>query len=152
MTSIEDLIKQDNLIEEIKEKPIVHTFILVAAVVLGYFATTFHESENLGFAMTMLSVIVSLMGLKGIIWPKKHFVYKLTKEKLIRKEYYFDADQIESVKKCLSSSECKNCLDKLAQLPQNGATSIRVIIYTTRCNSYIKSQVQKYIPYEYVPL
>ena len=80
---IEEIIKSDSLVSEIKEKPLVSTFILVAAVALGYLSVTFPENENLGFGMMVLSVIIALMGLKGVVWPKKHLEFKPTKENTI---------------------------------------------------------------------
>lgn len=148
---IEEMIRTDELVTEVKEKPFVYTFILVAAVVLAYFSITMPENGNIGFAMTFVSIIVAVMGLKGVIWPKKYYVFKPTKEKLVRKEYYFDMNQIEAVKKCVAVENPKHCMDMIESLPREGATSLRVIVYATKSGSYLKSQIQKYIPYEYVP-
>ena len=150
--NIEELINKDELVVEIKEKPVVSTFILVAAVVLAYLSVTFPENGNVGFAMMLVSVAVALMGLKGMIWPKKYYQYKPTKEKIARKEYYYDAEQLVAVKKCVSVDNPLHCMEMMESLPQNGSTSIRVIIYATKSGSYMKSQIQKYVPYEYIPL
>ena len=150
--NIEDIIKSDELVVEVKEKPLVHTFILVAAAVLAYVATLFPESENMGFAMTVVAVIVSLMGLKGILWPKRYYRYKPTKEKIVRKEYYFDINQSSEVKRCIGAGNAMLCIEMMEALPQTGKTSLRVIIYATNSGSYLRSQMQKYVPYEYVPM
>lgn len=150
--NIEDIIKSDELVVEVKEKPLVHTFILVAAAVLAYTSTLFPESENLGFAMTVVAVIVSLMGLKGIIWPRRYYRYKPTKEKIVRKEYYFDINQAPDVKRCIGADNAMLCIEMMEALPQTGKTSLRVIIYATNSGSYLRSQMQKYVPYEYVPM
>ena len=150
--NIEDVIKSDELVAEVKEKPVVHTFILVAAAIMAYIATTFPESGNLGFAMTVVAVIVSLMGLKGIVWPKRYYKYKPTKEKIVRKEYYFDISQAPEVKKCIGAGNAMLCMEMMEALPQTGKTSLRVIIYATASGSYLRSQMQKYVPYEYVPM
>ena len=150
--NIEDLIKQDGLVSEIKEKPFVSTFILVAAVALAYLSVTFPENENVGFAMMLLSVGIAIMGLKGVIWPKKHFEYKPTREKIAREEYYFDSQQVVAVQKCIAVDNPVHRMEMLESLPQNGGTGLRVIVYTTKSGSYMKSQMQKYIPYEYIPM
>lgn len=149
---IEDIIKTDTLVSEIKEKPLVSTFILIAAVGLGYLAVTFPENENLGFAMMFLSIVVALMGLKGVVWPKKHLEFKPTKERISRKEYYFDTTQVDAVHRCIAVDNPVHRLEMLESLPQNGGTGLRVIVYATKSGSYVKSQIQKYIPYEYIPM
>lgn len=148
---IEDLIRTDELVAEEKEKPLIYTFILVAAVVLAYFSVTVPSNGGVGFAMTFVSIIVAALGLKGVIWPKKYYVYKPTKERVEKKEYYFDMNQIEAVRKCVAVENPKHCMDMIESLPRDGATSLRVIVYATKSGSYLKSQIQKYIPYEYVP-
>lgn len=148
---IEEIIKTDELVTEAKEKPVVYTIILIAAVVLAYFSVKVPSNGGVGFAITFVSIIVAAMGLKGVIWPKKYYVYKPTKEKLVRKEYYFDMNQIEAVKKCVAVDNPKHSMDMIESLPRDGATSLRVIVYATKSGSYLKSQIQKYIPYEYVP-
>ena len=150
--SLEDLIKSDENVQTVKEKPFASIFIFIAGAVCAYLSIKFTKTENMGFAMMLFAVVVSAWGLKGILWPQKHFLYKETKEKLIRKEFYFDAVYMESVKRCLSGETPLQCLKKLKSLPQNGAMTIRVIIYTTPSGNYMKHQIQKYVPYEYVPL
>ena len=150
--NIEDIMDNDQLVAEVKEKPIVYTFILIAAVVMGYMSMSFPENENVGFAMTILSVVVALMGLKGVVWPRRHYQYKPTKERIIRKEYYFDSRQMDAVKRCVAISNPLHCIQMMESLPQSGGTGLRVIIYATKSGSYHKAQIQKYIPYEYVPL
>ena len=59
--NIEEIMDNDQLVAEVKEKPVVYTFILVAAVVMAYMAFNFPDNENMGFAMTTLSVVVALM-------------------------------------------------------------------------------------------
>lgn len=149
---IEDIIKTDTLVSEIKEKPLVSTFILISSVVLGYLSVTFPENENLGFGMMVLSVVVALMGLKGVVWPKKHLEFKPTKERISRKEYYFDTNQVAAVQKCIAVDNPIHRMEMLDSLPQNGGTGLRVIVYATKSGSYMKSQLQKYIPYEYIPM
>ena len=150
---IEDMITNDPLVQQVKEKSVFSTFILVAAAVLAYLSESMPQNESfVGSAMTTVSVVVALMGLKGVIWPKKHLVYKPTKEKIIRREYYFDVADLESVKKCVCMEDPVCCMDKMASLPQTGGTGLRVIIYSTHNGNYFKVQMQRYVPYEYVPI
>lgn len=150
---IEDMITNDPLVQQVKEKPVFCTFILVAAAVLAYLSKSLPQNGSfVGPVMTTVSVIVAIMGLKGVIWPKKHLVYKPTKEKIARREYYFDVADLESVKKCVCMPDPVCCMDKIASLPQSGGTGLRVIIYSTQSGTYFKVQMQRYIPYEYVPI
>lgn len=148
---IEDIIRTSELVYEKKENPFIYTFILVAAVVLAYLSFTMSDNGNVAFAMTFVSIIVAVMGLKGVIWPKKHFMYKPTNEKLVRKEYYFDINRIAEVKKCMDVENPRHCIAMMDSLVQDGATSLRVIMYSTKSGSFIQSQIQKYVPYEYIP-
>lgn len=150
--NIEEIMGNDQLVAEVKEKPVVYTFILVAAAVMGYLAFSFPDNENMSFAMTSLSVVVALMGLKGVIWPRKHYQYKPTKELIVRKEYYFHTNQMEAVKKCIEAGNPLCCIEMMEALPQDGSTSLRVIVYATKSGSYHKVQMQKYVPYGYVPM
>ena len=150
--NIEEIMDNDQLVAEVKEKPVVYTFILVAAVVMAYMAFNFPDNENMGFAMTTLSVVVALMGLKGIVWPRKFYQYKPTKEIIVRKEYYFSSMQQDAVKKCVAMEDPVCCIKMMEALPQDGGTGLRVIVYATKSGSYHKVQMQKYIPYEYVPM
>lgn len=149
---IEDIIKTDTLVAEIKEKPLASTFILVASVVLGYLSITFPQNANVRFVMMLLSVAVAFWGLKGVVWPKKHFLYKPTKERITKKEYYFDTNQVAAVQKCIAVDNPVHRLSMLDSLPQNGGTGLRVIVFATKSGSYMKAQLQKYIPYEYIPM
>ena len=150
--NIEDIIKRDESVVTIKEKPFASTFIFIGASVCAYLSMSFPTDENTSFAMIFFSTVISLWGLKGLIWPKKHFQHKESKERIVRKEFYFDAVYMESVKKCLSGKTPLECLQRLRTLPQNGAMTLRVIIYTTHSGNYMKYQIQRYIPYEYVPV
>lgn len=150
--NLEDIIKKDEDIATVKEKPYASIFILVAAAICAQLSTTLPKNENMGFAMTFFATAIAIWGLKGILWPKKHFLHKESKEKLVRKEFYFDSAYMDKVKKCLDSPSPIQCLQKLRTLPQNGTMTIRVIIYVTPSGNYMKHQIQRYIPYEYVPL
>jgi hypothetical protein len=150
--NLEEIIRHDPQIATVKEKPYASIFILVASAICAQLSTTLHKNENMGFAMTLFATAIAMWGLKGILWPKKHFLHKASKEILIRKEFYFDSAYMDKVKQCLSSHTPVQCLQKLKTLPQNGAMTIRVIIYVTPSGSYMKHQIQRYIPYEYVPL
>ena len=150
--NLEEIIRNDERIATIKEKPYVSIFILVASAVCAQLSTTVPKNENLGFAMTLFATAIAMWGLKGILWQKKHYLYKATKEPLVRKEFYFDSAYMDKVKQCLNGHTPVQCLQKLKTLPQNGAMTIRVIIYVTPSGSYMKHQIQRYIPYEYVPL
>ena len=110
---LEDIIKNDVNIATIKEKPYVSIFILVASAVCAQLSTTLPKNENMGFAMTLFATAIAMWGLKGILWPKKHFQYKGTKEPLIRKEFYFDSAYMDKVKQCLSGHTPVQCLQKL---------------------------------------
>ena len=150
--NLEEIIRHDAKIATIKEKPYVSIFILVAAAVCAQLSTTLPRNENFGFTMMLFATGIGIWGLKGIFWPKKHFILKETKEPLLHKEFFFDFADIEQVKKCLSVNHPLHCLEQLHALPQTGALTLRVIIYTTRSGSYMKYQIQRYIPYEYIPL
>ena len=150
--NLEEIIRHDARIATIKEKPYVSILILLASAVCAQLSTTIPKNENFGFTMMFFSIGIAIWGLKGIFWPKKHYVLKETKEMLVRKEFFFDYADIEQVKRCLAVQHPLHCLEQLHSMPQTGALTLRVIIYTTRSGSYMKYQIQRYIPYEYVPL
>lgn len=150
--NIEDIVRNDETVVEVKEKPVTSTVILVAAAVLAYMSVSYANNENVGFAMTFFSIVIAIMGLKGVIWPRKYFKHKITNEKIAKKEYYYDMTDLEAVRKCVNVSNPLHSMSMLESLPQHGATSLRVIVYATKSGNYHKVQIQKYVPYEYIPL
>lgn len=150
--NIEDILKNDDAVVEVKEKPVVSTVILVIAAVLAYLSVTYAHNENVGFAMMFFSIVVALMGLKGVIWPRKYFKCKTTDEKIVKKEFYYDIAEMDAVKKCVGVSNPLHSIQMLESMPQHGATSLRVVVYSTKSGNYHKVQMQKYVPYEYIPL
>ncbi len=149
---IEDIVRQDEMVVEVKQKPIVSTVILIAATALACLSFNLQQNENMSFAMMFCSITIALFGLKGIIWPKKYYLHKPSNELIQRKEFYYDTQDLSSVQKCLDTVNPEHAVKMLESLPQNGATGLRVIVFATKSGSYHKCQIQKYIPYEYIPL
>ena len=150
--NLEEIIRHDPKIATVKEKPYASIFILAASAICAHLSTSIPQNENFGFSMMLFSSAIAIWGLKGIIWPRKHFILKESGEQLIRKEFFFDYANIGQVKKCLDVQHPLCCLERLHTMPQTGALTLRGIIYTTKSGSYMKHQIQRYIPYEYVPL
>lgn len=147
---IEKIIAQDNQVVLSKEPPYIYALLLVGSVVAGYFSLQIGENDNLSFGLLFFSAILAIVALKGFIFPKKFYVYKPTNEKIIKKEFYFDRQELKEVEKCLNSTTIKDGIKLLELLPKKG-NNIRVICYVTKDYSYYKTQIQQYIPYEYVP-
>lgn len=149
---IENIIMSDSNVAQTKNSPVVNIVVLLLAAVVGYLSTLFQGSENVSFAIVFIAIVTALIALKGIFAPKQYYQYTPTKEKIEKREYYFDLQDLGSVKGCIKDTDSKNLVSKLDSLPKDKGTSLRVVLYSTKSGSYTKYQMQKYIPYEYVPV
>ncbi|MEF9985888.1 MAG: hypothetical protein RSC28_01645 [Bacteroidales bacterium] len=141
ITSIEAIINK-------RENPIVYVFILLLAVASGIYSYTVDGNENIGLGLILAAVMLAVIGLKGLVLPKRILKYVPTGEKVIKKEYYYDSAERKEVEDCLKSKG----FEMLKCLPQGKGTSLRVILYTTISGSYSFAQLQQYVPYEYKPV
>ncbi len=146
--NIEDKLNNNKIIVRKKENPIIYVFILIVSVVLGIYSLGMHDNQNLGFTVLFLSVVFAVIGLKGLVIPRKIMKYSPTGEKLIKQEYYYDSGERKEVDDCLKNKG----FQMLKVLPQGKGTGLRVILYTTSSGSFSVAQLQQYVPYEYKPV
>jgi hypothetical protein len=83
--NLEEIIRHDPKIATIKEKPYASIFILAASAICAHLSTSIPQNENFGFSMMLFSSAIAIWGLKGIIWPRKHFILKESGEQLTPK-------------------------------------------------------------------
>lgn len=149
---IENIVESDVQVAQVKKSPVVNVLVLVASAVAGYGLILLSDNENVSFAVMFIALIVAVVAMKGIFSPTQFYQYIPTKERIEKKEYYFDLQDMASVKSCLGQGDGKKMVEKLEKMPKDKGTSLRVILYATKSGSYMKYQMQKYIPYEYVPV
>lgn len=148
ISNIDDKLKNSGVIITKKENPIVYVFILVASVVLGIFSTFIDNLQNLSLGLMFVAAVLAIIGLKGVVIPKRVLKYVPTNEKIVKKEYYYDNQERKEIEDCLKAKG----FEMLKMLPQGKGSSLRVVLYTTASGSYSIAQLQHYVPYEYRPV
>ena len=101
-----------------------------------------------GVAIFCLSFGLIIMGLVGVAKPVEMIYCKQTKEMLVKQVYYFNAADKGAVRNALREGN-KEAL-KLIHNSQNN--NMRAIVYATPSYKYSVSQIQTFIPHEYVPV
>lgn len=146
--NIDNILSDNTDITVKKKNRIVSIIILVASVVFGYFSMQMPDNENLGFALLFVGIVLAVIGLVGTLKPKKYLCYIPTGEVLKEHLYYFDAGDKKAVDIAIKAGE----LNLLKLMTTKESTNMRAIVYTTPSMSYVVSQMQTYVPYEYVPV
>lgn len=146
--NIEEKLNSSEVVIRKKESPVVYVALLVVAVALGAYSLMQGSPDNLNFALLFSSVIIALVGLKGVVIPRKLLKYAPTGESLNKQEYYYDSGERKEVEDCLRTKG----FQMLKMLPQGKGTGLRVILYATSSGSYAVAQLQQYVPYEYKPV
>ena len=101
-----------------------------------------------GVLLFCVSFGVIIMGLVGVAKPVEMFYCKQTKEMLVKQVYYFNAADKGVVRSALREGN-KEAL-KLIHNSQNN--NMRAIVYATPSYKYSVSQIQTFVPHEYVPV
>lgn len=146
--NIDNVLSENHAIAVKTKNRLASIVILVGGCVVGYFSMTMPGNENLGFGLLFIGIILGIIGLAGVIKPRKYLCYTPTGEVLKEHLYYFDAADKKAVDTALKSGE----LNLLKLMTTKDSTNMRAIVYTTPSSSYSISQIQTYVPYEYVPV
>lgn len=146
--NIEEKLNSSTVVVRKKESPVVYIALLVVAVALGAYSLMAGSTENVSFALLFLSAVLALIGLKGVVIPRKLLKYAPTGESLNKQEFYYDNGERKEVEDCLRTKG----FQMLKMLPQGKGTGLRVILYATSSGSYAVAQLQQYVPYEYKPV
>ena len=101
-----------------------------------------------GVAIFCLSFGMVIIGLVGVAKPVEMIYCKQTKEMLVKQVYYFNAADKGVVRNALREGN-KEAL-KLIHNSQNN--NMRAIVYATPSYKYSVSQIQTFVPHEYVPV
>lgn len=146
--NIDDKLSNSKDIIAKRENPIVYVFILLASVATGIYSLMSQDGDNIAFGILFTAIVLALIGLKGVLLPRKVLKYAPTNERIVKQEYYYDGSERKEVEDCLKAKG----FETLKLLPQGKGTTLRVILYTTISGSYTIGQLQNYVPYEYRPV
>ena len=89
-----------------------------------------------------------IIGLVGLTKPVERYFCKATKEPVEKQILYFDAADKEVVRAAIREGN-KSVLKMISDGTGN---SMRAVVYATPSYSYSVSQLQTYVPHEYVPI
>lgn len=120
---------------------------IISGIVAVTLSFTAQFSQNISFAFSFLGFAAIVSSMFMIFGQKRQFVYSPTKERLKEYVYYIDPNDRSAVVSAVKEGN----LD-LLKLMESNNTNMRVVVYSTRSRNYILSQMQAYIPYEYIPV
>lgn len=124
--------------------PFIYLIAGLAVIILSFFI---EAGANILFALLVVGIVLFIAGFISLCRPKRYKYYLPSNEKLKEYIYYFDSDDKKNVSEAIKSGNI-NLLKSL----KSASTNMRVVVYTTGSHSYSISQMQIYIPYEYVPV
>lgn len=130
-----------------KENAALSFIYLIAGMAIVILSFLIEAGANIVFALLVVGIILFIAGLVSLCRPKRYKYYIPSNEKLKEYIYYFDSDDKKSVSEAIKSGNI-NLLKSL----KSTSTNMRVVVYTTGSHSYSISQMQIYVPYEYVPV
>lgn len=143
----QEVLKLDGVYTKKVSKKIFAAMIVVGACVL-YASTRMTEIEIVGVMLFCLSFGMIILGLVGFSKPAEMIYCKQTKEMLVKQVIYFNAADKNVVKNAIMEGN-KEVL-KLLHNSQNN--NMRAIVYATPSYKYSVSQIQTFVPHEYVPV
>ena len=143
----DEVSKLDGVYTKRVSKKVFAAFIIVGLCAL-YVSTRMTGIQIAGVLLFCVSFGVIIMGLVGVAKPVEMIYCKQTKEMLQKQVYYFNAADKNIVMNAIREGD-KVAL-KLIHNSQNN--NMRAIVYATPSYKYSVSQIQTFVPHEYVPV
>ena len=122
--------------------------LIVVGVCALFASTRMTGIQIVGVMLFCISFGMIIIGLVGVAKPVEMIYCKQTKEMLVKQVFYFNAADKGAVRNALREGN-KEAL-KLIHNSQNN--NMRAIVYATPSYKYSVSQIQTFIPHEYVPV
>ncbi len=145
---IEDVVCDNGNIAVKPNNKSVHFAVILAALVLAIFAIQLNEVSILRYLLFLMAVVMAAFGVVGAAKPAKGIYYIPTGEKVKKYVFYFDVADKKAVSNAVRSGE----LDLLKIMTAKGQGNMMAVIYATSSLKYYASQLQTYVPHEYVPV
>lgn len=146
--NVDNRILTEEGVKKAKQNPLVYIIILLAGIVLGFAAIKMLDGGSLAYGIVFVCAILAIIGLKGIIIPKKILKYAKTGEIIKKSELFYNIDEKKDVCDCVNDGR----IDDLLAIKQGETGRIKVVFYSTSNHNYSLMQIFEYIPYEYVPI
>lgn len=126
------------------------TFLLLMLAGLGvlFASTKLTSLYVVGVLLFCIAFGMIIIGLVGLTKPVERYFCKATKEPVEKQILYFDAADKEVVRAAIREGN-KSVLKMISDGTGN---SMRAVVYATPSYSYSVSQLQTYVPHEYVPI
>ena len=146
--NVDSRILTDEGVKQAKQSPLVYIIILLAGLVFGFLSIKMLNGGSLAYGIVFVCAVLVIIGLKGILIPKKILKYAKTGEAIKKRDLFYNIEQKSNVSDCVKNGN----IDELLAIPQGETGRIKVVFYSTPNNSYSLMQIYEYIPYEYVPI
>jgi len=126
------------------------TFVLliIAGLCALFASTKLTGLYVVGVLLFCIAFGMIIIGLVGLTKPVERYFCKATKEPVEKQILYFDAADKEVVRAAIREGN-KSVLKMISDGTGN---SMRAVVYATPSYSYSVSQLQTYVPNEYVPI
>lgn len=145
--NIESVIEENgNISKKSRTSALSYIYIFVGLCLIVC-AFAMEMNKNVDFAMKSIGVVISIIGIISVIKPKKYLCYNPSNEEVREHIFYFDAKDKKAIHAAIESGDLN-----LAKLIKSGSTNMRAIVYATPSKNFILTQMQAYIPHEYVPI
>ncbi|MDD2595802.1 MAG: hypothetical protein PHD11_08325 [Bacteroidales bacterium] len=145
---IDDAILKDASVSKTRKNPATSIALVVAGIILIIVAIVANSNADLSFGFMFAGFISVIVGIVGVFAAKGVMKYTPTNEKMIRKEMFFSTKDRNLVIECVGCGD----IDRLSKMAVQNHSSLKIVAYYTATYSCVISQVQEYIPYQYVPV
>ncbi|MBQ5803241.1 MAG: hypothetical protein IIW25_03310 [Bacteroidales bacterium] len=151
MSGFENINDYITVLDDIYAKKVNKTtfVLLIIAGLCALFASTKLTGPYVvGVLLFCIAFGMIIIGLVGLTKPVERYFCKATKEPVEKQILYFDAADKEVVRAAIREGN-KSVLKMISDGTGN---SMRAVVYATPSYSYSVSQLQTYVPHEYVPI
>lgn len=148
-TEIDKETLAENNISARREKPIVSVFVFIAAAISFALALFLDENNESRMPLYLIGAILFAAGIVKLFISSQELVYNPTKEKLHKKDIYFEQRQKNEVISLLEKEELK-ALEREGKSNEN--LPVRLTVLATESNSIALCRLYQFIPYTFEPI
>ncbi|MEG1585773.1 MAG: hypothetical protein RR346_02740 [Bacteroidales bacterium] len=148
--SIDDLIRNDEMIVQKRKNPyaFITLFLVGVAALIAAYSPSLVDQMNLVTGLWVIGFSLIVMGVVGLVVPRKAFYYKPTGEQLKREVMYFNVKDRNRVLDAIASGNT----DKFPSQVENSRTALMLVVYSNADKNCMIAQPLEYVPFQYVAI
>lgn len=146
--TIERDVAQNPQVASRRSIPYIWALLLVAGVAAGAFSRTLTpDRADLSSALLFCGFAAAVVGLIGVVRPRRRLVWLPTGERVFRHSINLDPANRARIEQLIDKGD----IDTLQTMRVDRSTSLMLTIYSTRSRSFGELQLFEYVPHQYVP-